>query len=190
MIVLVAAGTVVLAWVLLRRDAGALAGIDLRAPWLPVVVVLAQAVALEVIEAWYAVALGLHALTYAAAVAWLWANRRVRGLWLVGVGALLNVTAMASNGGVMPARSSGLSAAGLGPQGGFVNSAGADSALWFLGDVFAIPDGMPLANVFSVGDVVLITGLALLLWQLPRSDTRSPARPDAPAPRQDVAARG
>ena len=68
----------------------------------------------------------------------------------------------------MPAASSALDRAGLRAEGGFVNSARSDSAVGFLGDVFAVPAGMPLANVFSIGDVLLVVGLALLLWQLPR----------------------
>jgi hypothetical protein len=30
--------------------------------------------------------------------------------------------------------------------------------LWFLGDVFAIPASWPLANVFSVGDLLIAIG--------------------------------
>jgi hypothetical protein len=33
-----------------------------------------------------------------------------------------------------------------------------DPRLAFLGDVFAIPRGWPLANVFSVGDVLIAVG--------------------------------
>lgn len=33
--------------------------------------------------------------------------------------------------------------------------------LWFLGDIFAIPSGFPLANVFSVGDVLILAGVGL-----------------------------
>ena len=32
--------------------------------------------------------------------------------------------------------------------------------LGFLGDVFAIPAGFPLANVFSIGDVLIVLGVA------------------------------
>ena len=31
--------------------------------------------------------------------------------------------------------------------------------LGFLGDVFAIPAGFPLANVFSIGDVLIVLGV-------------------------------
>ena len=186
MIVLVAAAVVVLVWGLWRRDPQALARVPLRAPWVPLVVVAVQAVALEVIEGRYGVALAIHTATYVAALAWLWSNREIRGLWLIGLGALLNATAVAVNGGVMPAASSALDRAGLRAEGGFVNSARSDSAVGFLGDVFAVPAGMPLANVFSIGDVLLVVGLALLLWQLPRSGGPAAAPYPTADPLQDA----
>ena len=53
-----------------------------------------------------------------------------------------------------------LARAGIEPEpGDFVNSGVVDGAnLWFLGDVFAWPQPMPLANVFSVGDVLVVAG--------------------------------
>ena len=45
---------------------------------------------------------------------------------------------------------------------------------WFLGDVFAIPKGWPLANVFSVGDVVIVIAIDLLRPHLVPTQTRSP----------------
>ena len=50
--------------------------------------------------------------------------------------------------------------AGLGPEDEFSNSAVvADPALAPLTDIFAIPAGLPLANVFSVGDVLIAVGI-------------------------------
>ena len=49
-------------------------------------------------------------------------------------------------------------------DGEFANSRPvANPRLLPLGDVLAIPDGWPLANVFSVGDVMLVVGVTLLL---------------------------
>jgi hypothetical protein len=43
----------------------------------------------------------------------------------------------------------------------FANSNVVSNArLAWLGDVFAIPDGWPLRNVFSVGDVIIVVGVA------------------------------
>ncbi len=49
----------------------------------------------------------------------------------------------------------------------FTNSDAVEGAnLAFLGDVFAIPAGWPGANVFSVGDVVIVLGALLALHAL------------------------
>src|SRR5215210_9415880 len=84
----------------------------------------------------------LHVATYALAAACLLRNLDLRFVWLVGVGGLLNLVAIAANGGVMPASRGALEVAGLDVQSGFANSdfvAGAHVA--FLGDVFAVPAG-------------------------------------------------
>jgi hypothetical protein len=62
----------------------------------------------------------------------------------------------------MPASPEAVAAAGLPPDPpGFANSAVLpDPRLAFLGDVFAIPRSWPLANVFSVGDVLIAVGAA------------------------------
>jgi hypothetical protein len=40
---------------------------------------------------------------------------------------------------------------------------GAGTHLGFLGDIFAAPSWMPAANVFSIGDALIVAGIALLL---------------------------
>ena len=105
------------------------------------------------------------------AFVFLYANRDVPGLWLVGLGTAMNLTAIAANRGVMPATRSALATAGIPIEGGhFVNSGIlADPKLIFLGDVFAVPEPIPLAIVFSAGDVCVAIGAALILHQLCRS---------------------
>lgn len=65
----------------------------------------------------------------------------------------------------MPASRTALIAAGKPvAHAGFVNSAPvAHARLAFLGDIFSIPRSLPLANVFSVGDVLLLVGAAAML---------------------------
>ncbi len=95
----------------------------------------------------------LHLGTYVLAAACLIRNLDLRFVWLVGVGGLLNLIAIAANGGVMPASRGALETAGLDVKSGeFANSDYVEDAhVAFLGDVFAIPDGWPGANVFSIG---------------------------------------
>ena len=109
-----------------------------------------------------------HIATYALAGACILRNLHIPFAWLVGVGGLLNLIAIVANGGVMPARRGALEAAGLEVQGSeFANSDYVEDArIGFLGDVFAIPEGWPGANVFSVGDVVMVIGAFLALHAL------------------------
>ena len=44
----------------------------------------------------------------------------------------------------------------------------------WLGDVFAIPRGWPLANVFSIGDVVIVVAVGYFAHMVCR---RAPVRP-------------
>jgi hypothetical protein len=122
----------------------------------------------------------LHLGSYALAVWFLWANRSLPWLWVAAVGGALNLAAIAANGGQMPASRAALRSAGLLHEGdGFANSgAVAHAKLAFLGDVFSVPKGIPFANVFSVGDVVLLLGAALLTVTVcgaPRLSNAQPA---------------
>jgi hypothetical protein len=115
-----------------------------------------------------ALLVGGHLLSYGLALGFLWANRTIVGLWIVIAGTALNVVAITANGGVMPADSAALERAGRATEAGvFENSAVlADPRVRFLGDVFAVPDGVPFANVFSVGDVLIVVGAAVALHEL------------------------
>jgi Family of unknown function (DUF5317) len=106
-----------------------------------------------------------HLFTYAMAGACVLRNLDLRFVWVVALGGLLNVIAIVANGGVMPASRSALHAAGLDVRSGeFANSDVVEGAnAWFLGDVFAIPAGWPGANVFSVGDALMLLGVLLVL---------------------------
>lgn len=89
-------------------------------------------------------------------------NLRITGLPLVALGAVSNLAAILANGGLMPADPGALALAGLAPGEGFSNSVVLDApALRPLTDVFALPAGLPLANVFSVGDVLIAAGIAI-----------------------------
>ena len=49
-------------------------------------------------------------------------------------------------------------------EGEFINSRPiADAKLQFLGDAFATPSWLPISNVFSVGDVILLLGVSVLV---------------------------
>lgn len=91
-------------------------------------------------------------------------NIRIPGLAPVVVGAIMNLAAIAANGGIMPADAGALAVAGLEPRGGFSNSAVlAAPALRPLTDILALPSALPFANVFSVGDVLIGLGIAITI---------------------------
>ncbi len=125
-----------------------------------------QILILAVLDGADSVVLGAaYVATFLAAGVFVWANRRVPGVLLLGLGGALNATAIVANGGVMPARAGALEAAGRPlAEDGFRNSAAvAEAHLAWLGDTFAIPSRVPLANVFSIGDLVLVLGVLVLL---------------------------
>src|SRR5437763_2991621 len=103
----------------------------------------------------------LYVTSYLAAMAFLYFNRRIPGIWLIAAGAGLNLIAITANGGVMPASPHALAAAGLppAPSHDFIHSMALRSPrLLFLGDVFAVPSSWPLSNVFSAGDICIALG--------------------------------
>lgn len=162
----------------LHGDLRALATMQLRLSGLLAVALLTQILVITVFPGpASALRLTLFLGSYALAVVFLYLNRRLPGLWLVAVGALLNLAAIAANAGVMPATRGALATADIRPSGEvFANSAYvANPNLWFLGDVFAIPSSWPLANVFSVGDVLIATGAG---WAIVAASRRSPPRPE------------
>ncbi len=140
-----------------------LAEVRFRHTWVVLVALAAQVVAISVLpEANHTVLSGVHLATYGAAGAFVWLNRTIPGLLVVAAGAASNGVTIALNGGTLPASQSALERAGLHlTPGEFLNSGVLEHPrLGFLGDVFAIPAGLPLSNVFSVGDVVIVLGVA------------------------------
>jgi hypothetical protein len=161
---------VALALVTVRPAGGhfaSLAELRLRAWPLVLVALAVQVVLISILrDVPAAVAGSLHVATYAVVAVFLVANRRMRGLLVVAAGAGLNAAAIAANRGTMPASPAALRAAGIAPSAGhFANSSVVAAArLPWLGDVFAVPrQAGLLANVFSLGDVVVCLGVVLLV---------------------------
>lgn len=106
----------------------------------------------------------LHLVSYALIAGFLVGNRHLTGIPVVAFGALTNLLAIAANGGVMPATAGAYARAGLTETAGFASSAVLDGPrLLAFGDVFAIPAGLPLHNVFSIGDVCIAIGAFLVV---------------------------
>lgn len=118
----------------------------------------------------------LHLASYALLAAFAARNARIPGFVLAIGGLASNALVIFLNGGHMPVshsasiESSGAAAALRGAHDN-VTAAGTSTHLAFLGDVFAVPHGFPLANTFSIGDVMLVAGATLFVYTNGRAST-------------------
>jgi len=148
---------------LARGRLTALGDLKLRNGWLAIAGIAVQILIISVFPGapeWFSE--GVHMFSYVLLGAFAWFNRRIPGVPVVMLGGLLNFVAIVANGGVMPADPD--IARHVAGADGFVNSGAVeDPRLLFLGDVFATPSWLPLYNVYSVGDAVIVLGVLVLL---------------------------
>ncbi len=160
------------------RAPGHIARIQLRSAWL---VLLALALQWPLLRAragptqdliiQQALFLSSHLLL----LVFVWRNRRLPGILLVGLGVACNLLVILVNGGLMPISPETLVRINPGstldwwPTGthyGYskdVILAKGDTRLWFLSDVLVLPPPFPWPTAFSLGDLVLAAGIVLLL---------------------------
>jgi hypothetical protein len=140
-----------------------LATIRLHTTWLVAVALALQILTISIVpHGNHALHAAAHLASYALIVTFLWANRTTSGFALLTVGTLLNLTAITANGGTMPASAAALRTAGIVSHAAttFRNSTVVPhSRLAFLGDIFAVPANIPLHNVFSIGDIIIVLGV-------------------------------
>ena len=124
--------------------------------------------------------MALHAASYLLAGAFVWRNRALPGLWLIASGALLNTVVLAVNDGTMPASAAAVRRAGLPLTEETYSNSGVlpHPHLAPLGDVLASPSWLPLHNVYSAGDVLVLLGA---LWLVHRTCRTVLARDPRPA---------
>jgi MFS family permease len=104
----------------------------------------------------------IHVGTYGLLFLFAAANVRMLALLPFSLGMALNAAAIVANGGHMPVSPSAWQAAGL-TGGERANIRLGAEHLGFLGDIFAIPSTFPLANVFSIGDLLIAAGMVGLI---------------------------
>lgn len=147
------------------RPAG-LSQLQFRWPWVMLGGLLVQVVLFSDLVSSRIGAAGppIYAVSTAAVVLAVVANRGITGMPVVAMGAASNFAAIIANGGFMPAARGALQALGKVEATGYSNSVVApDPALWPLTDIFALPTWLPFANVFSVGDVLIGIGVAIVI---------------------------
>ena len=143
---------------------GALADIRPTAVWAVMLAAAIQVGITQITGGSHALHAALHVLSYVLDAYFLFANRRLTGVPLVAVGAALNVLAITTNAGVMPANATALRISGIASRPGFDNSAVlAHPHLAFLGDVIPVPGPWPIGNVLSVGDLIIFLGALIIL---------------------------
>jgi len=157
---------------------GVLSRLPLRAPWLALIAVGLQVPLLRAeggTPGEVAAQQVLFLASHLPLLAFVWLNRRLPGLWLVGLGATCNLLVVAANGGWMPiepetlARINPGSAVSSWPTGlhyhfskDIILSRGA-THLWWLSDILVIPAPFPWPAACSAGDVLIAAGLVVLL---------------------------
>jgi hypothetical protein len=163
MVLIALAALCVLSVPLCGGNLGRLAELRLRGLWIPMLALALQVVITEIATGGSPTAHRvIHITTYLMIGLFLWVNRRLPGIIVVGLGTLFNAAAIIANGGVMPASQTAERISGLRLGAGFHNSVTvAHPALAWLGDIIPWPG--PLPNVLSVGDLAIFAGTAILL---------------------------
>jgi len=154
--------------------------IELRAPWLILLALLIQftifpiglpgGALLKLEGTLFEV---VHVISYVILALFVFINIREWIIGLMGLGMLFNLIPIALFGG-MPTFRENLLASGRWSAERLDQFSCGDvlnnnilicerEGLWFLGDVFNTPAWFPLANVFSIGDIVLMLGMILFL---------------------------
>jgi MFS family permease len=154
---------------LLRGKVVALADLEFNRVWAVVAAVLTQSLVLGLFpEGDPAFHASLHLFSYVLLGWFVFANLHIPSLWVVALGGGLNALAIAANQGQMPAHPGAIAHAGLVEETGkFSNSVTlAEPKLQFLGDIFATPPDLPISNVFSIGDILLVVGACLLMHRV------------------------
>jgi hypothetical protein len=135
----------------------------------------------------------LFLLSHLFLVAFVWLNRRLPGVWLIGLGVACNLVVIVANNGLMPIApetvirinpGASLEQCIVGYHYGYSKDVilpVEQTRLWLLSDALVLPAPFPWPTAFSLGDLLLAAGIVWLL-QGARYEPVS-ARLSAAAPR-------
>jgi hypothetical protein len=164
---------------LLRKVPASTPRLRFRHGWLVLLAISIQILIFTPFAEGYFAKLGLtpvlNTATYAIIVVFTLLNRKIASIAVIGLGTLSNLLVITANKGYMPVKLESLRQvaepavvniiAGGEPYRNSVLLTGS-TPLPYLADIFYLPAQIPLANVFSVGDVVIGIGAFILVQQL------------------------
>lgn len=109
----------------------------------------------------------LYIASIIAVLAFVLRNAGSLSVSIIAVGAMSNLAAILANGGYMPVSAAALQALGrMAPVTYSNNRVFLHPALEPLTDFIALPQGLPFANIISIGDVLIAVGLAAAVVHL------------------------
>ncbi|MBN1305649.1 MAG: DUF5317 domain-containing protein [Anaerolineales bacterium] len=181
MILLLAAALGLAAGLLLATLRGQTYQINgLRFPWIPVIALLPQVIALYLPITRSLVSKGFAAACLVGSqmllLIFVWLNRRWPGILVLAVGLILNLAVIIANGGFMPVNSDTVESVlptihanemFVGERFGTkdVLLPAQDTQLEWLADRNHFPDWFPFQAIYSLGDVAIVLGIFWVLVQ-------------------------
>jgi hypothetical protein len=160
------------------ETASQLASITLHAPWLALVALALQIPLLRTPfgpTQQVVAAQALFLLSHLLLLTFVWLNRRLVGIQIVGLGVLCNLAVILTNGGFMPITpetlvrinpGSTLDQWTVGFHYGYSKDVillAQDTFLWVLSDMLVLPPPFPWPTAFSIGDLLIAAGIIVLL---------------------------
>jgi hypothetical protein len=156
--------------------------LPLRSAWIVLLAIILQIPLLRA-PAVYPDQLGVQqallVLSYGLLLVFVWINRHMIAIWLIGFGLAANLLVILANGGFMPVTPQTLQKINPGstlqqwqagvhyPGSKDVIRALSETRLWFLSDFLVVPPPFPLPFAFSPGDILIAAGIIYLLGNLP-----------------------
>jgi Family of unknown function (DUF5317) len=147
-----------------------MANVQFRYFWLLFVPLLIQLVLYTPLSARLSIDLSampsIYIISMLAGAVVAWFNRSLPGFPLLLAGLLSNLLVISLNGGYMPVSAEARIISGMTPLVDSANNVSPmtnASVLWILGDTLPVPHFIPLANVFSIGDVLIAAGGVLFV---------------------------
>ncbi|RJQ32880.1 MAG: hypothetical protein C4589_00095 [Peptococcaceae bacterium] len=175
--ILIFFGLLSLTIALLRtRNVTWLKNLELKQPWLILTALLLQVMIFSPLGSRFSLPVPyIYIFSYFLIIFFIILNINIKSFIIIGTGMLSNFLAITANGGYMPAKIEHLQyfsspetiellKKGMASNNSIMLTE--HSKLSFLADIYYLPPDLPLANVFSIGDVIIAAGAFILFQEL------------------------